>query len=397
MQDRRLYDRIESYLEGRMPEPERAAFEEEVQADPGLAEEVRVHRAAHMAVMEGALLGVKGRLQRIAKERAAKPTPKLSVNGLGKAAFGLLVLGVLMLAFLFAWPEQEVAIDPPVKSRSLEATETPPLGATPHTDPPATQPEALSERPSQPMPSMPTASRRTAPNPVTDMQEPQATAREGEGSESIPAPAERTLEPSSSPPPSLSSARVAGTSIDDPEANLTSQKLSPAAARVVIEGSVEVGPACLGKSDGILSVDEASVSGGTPPYRFSVDGGRSFYAQHEFSGLPSGQYEVVAQDAHGNASALGTHEVPAERCEEERIVINTQAPNGNYWELPLRSGEGCRLEVLNETGRVVFSADEPMRWHGVGSSGETLASGVYAYRILCGGRLDSKGTIVISR
>ena len=53
---------------------------------------------------------------------------------------------------------------------------------------------------------------------------------------------------------------------------------------------------CAGQASGAIIV---MASGGTPPYRYSMDGGATFGITNEFVNVAAGSYSVVLQDAHG--------------------------------------------------------------------------------------------------
>ena len=65
---------------------------------------------------------------------------------------------------------------------------------------------------------------------------------------------------------------------------------TPASNPLVIQ------PPCFGDKGTIQLGD---VSGGTPPYVFSIDGGETFSAQSIFTHLEAGTYNIVVQDANG--------------------------------------------------------------------------------------------------
>lgn len=53
---------------------------------------------------------------------------------------------------------------------------------------------------------------------------------------------------------------------------------------------------CVGCSDGTITV---TASGGSPPYRFSIDNGVVFQSNNIFTGLSTGTYPIIAQDDNG--------------------------------------------------------------------------------------------------
>jgi|GEM_PF-5816083 len=56
---------------------------------------------------------------------------------------------------------------------------------------------------------------------------------------------------------------------------------------------------CFGPNTGSIEIATTSITGGTAPYLYSIDGGESFTTQQDFLGLTAGDYDVLVQDAAG--------------------------------------------------------------------------------------------------
>lgn len=69
---------------------------------------------------------------------------------------------------------------------------------------------------------------------------------------------------------------------------------SPPVEKVNIDVS---GPSCYGENDGIIVFD--SVSGGTPSFVYSIDGGQNFNSLNQFYNLKSGTFDFVIEDTKG--------------------------------------------------------------------------------------------------
>jgi len=85
------------------------------------------------------------------------------------------------------------------------------------------------------------------------------------------------------------------------------------------------------------SIQFGQVSGGTPPYQYSVDGGASFSSQTIFSGLDPGIYDLTVRDANG----CDLFEV-AELTEGSDVVLNVEA------EVLVDLGDSYQLQVLTD-------------------------------------------------
>lgn len=100
------------------------------------------------------------------------------------------------------------------------------------------------------------------------------------------------------------------------------------------------------------SITIADVTGGSPPYLYSVDGGQSFSSSNIFSSLQPGEYEVIIQDAIG--------------CEHEELVtiqpaveltVNVQT------EVVIELGENYQIDALinvdtSEIDQIIWSPTE---------------------------------------
>lgn len=105
---------------------------------------------------------------------------------------------------------------------------------------------------------------------------------------------------------------------------------------------VELKPiSCFQSGDGSIRV--TAVSGGHPPYEFSLNGG-AFSAQQLFAGLDAGQYMLVIRDQNGCFSELT---FLLEEPQELRVQIRTNLP-GN--ENLIESGDSVRLEAVFTPG-----------------------------------------------
>jgi len=69
---------------------------------------------------------------------------------------------------------------------------------------------------------------------------------------------------------------------------------------LVITNVATTDPSCFGFSDGQIDV---TGNGGTAPYTYSIDNGATFQASSNFSGLPSGNYDVIVEDVTGCQTA----------------------------------------------------------------------------------------------
>ncbi|MEO1449490.1 MAG: hypothetical protein AAFV07_08155 [Bacteroidota bacterium] len=95
--DQQTLERIEAYVDGTLTGAERTAFEQRLESDPALAQEVALQRQINEALHEPAVADLEEKLtQIILEERPAKPLWRQYARPLAIAASVLLLLG-------FAW------------------------------------------------------------------------------------------------------------------------------------------------------------------------------------------------------------------------------------------------------------------------------------------------------
>jgi CSLREA domain-containing protein len=72
-------------------------------------------------------------------------------------------------------------------------------------------------------------------------------------------------------------------------------------AQIAVTGVTPVLPTCFGATNGSLTIN---AMGGTGALRYSLNGGQTFSANPQFTGLGAGLYQIVVQDANQCASTL---------------------------------------------------------------------------------------------
>lgn len=94
---------------------------------------------------------------------------------------------------------------------------------------------------------------------------------------------------------------------------------------ITIDAISYTGVSCFGLSDGEFTL---SVSGGTPGYTYSNDGGLSFQISPTFVGLSAGDFDLTIEDANGcTITGLATVTEPAELVIDD-IVVTDVTCNG---------------------------------------------------------------------
>ncbi len=86
------------------------------------------------------------------------------------------------------------------------------------------------------------------------------------------------------------------TVMDDVGCTITEDVVVGALPTIIVDLITVVDATCNGGSDGSIDID---VSGGSPAYQYSIDGGASFLPTDLFTGLTAGVYDIEVTDATG--------------------------------------------------------------------------------------------------
>ncbi len=155
------YDLIEQYLAGTLEASQRQAFEEQLEHDPDLRQELAVHRFLHQQGADPAKMALRQQLSELSKQQALR---RRKWRRLRQAFIGLAVLALMLVLFWWLLHRSSKTTPPPpippaqhIPDKALPA-ETPP-SQTP------TAPEKTS-KPNNPIASLDPAD--WAPNPLLD-------------------------------------------------------------------------------------------------------------------------------------------------------------------------------------------------------------------------------------
>jgi len=143
-----LYEKIEDYLQGRLPDADRRAFEVRMETDEELADEVALHREAMEASGDHEMIDFRAQLDAIAEEIESEQGPSDDGNASSwnwqKGLLGLLVIAVLTATVWLAVPDPPVeAVENEMPPPSMQEDRAPPTEKT-------TAPAFPGEEPSAP-------------------------------------------------------------------------------------------------------------------------------------------------------------------------------------------------------------------------------------------------------
>ena len=136
MDKEQLYNIIEEFLEGTLSGDELQAFEQRLQTEPDLAEEVELHRKIHGEIGDAQKRMLKSKLDTLREEFTQKEENETKVVPINRGinlkmfisvAAGILVLVFAIWFFFFKTPEKREIVneDTPIEKEQIDPNETP--------------------------------------------------------------------------------------------------------------------------------------------------------------------------------------------------------------------------------------------------------------------------------
>jgi len=166
--------------------------------------------------------------------------------------------------------------------------------------------------------------------------------------------------------------------------------------KVRISGDLIINASCNNKPSGCISVDMATISGGFPPYSFTIDG-KTFTGASTFPSLYPGKYEVYARDSNYCTCLLGYAYIDTEDCTYNAAF----APfRGEHWDIPAGTRARGILTIYSSSGSIVYTSvvnEFESQWNGTTISGQQLPMGLYQFSISYDDGTLFNGTVTIVR
>ncbi len=370
--EEQTYWQIHDFLKGSLSEEEKTSFQEELEQNPSLKEELEKHKAANKLILQN-------RIRQAAY--ASHETQKSLRKSNGYRKIALVSLFTLAIsAATYVWLDREKKTETPLVSAPVRVSEQRdnhqiPLSATlPNVPMPETEKRVQKSR-------LPQKRETIAAYNQADAQGHQTEA--GLSVSSVnPLPEAKVEEKiGEKPVPMLPKVTEVSSSKHHCEgANITAQ--------------ISVSNACAGQENG--SIVASKIQGGHGPYSYEIrsEKGNKVFSKDE---LPSGNYRVTITDHQHCSQVLDNILVKEVTCEEPEKVFNPFL--GEMFEFPAAS-HGGHLKVYEKNGHIfyekAFSANEKIEWNGISQHGE-METGHLVYEILYQDGTRKFGTVTITR
>jgi hypothetical protein len=384
-----INERIESFLNDDLSSEEMQEFKNQLEDDPLLVQEVELHRQLRVVITDGAWLNVKNELGsiRLRKIRQLKRIKRATGFGFG----GFLACIILILIFRNVPDKPKIIRESsPAEIRQEIKDHFPP------------EPKKVIRKSDPGI-----IDQAVPPDGKTKSKDPESIRQET----LIPVPeksAERKQEHGDSmnlvnKPDTMNGGFVTGSSGKVSSADKTTKQAETGISgktdcrKVTIQAKFLTQESCNNKPTGSFVIDRGSITGGRPPYAFSLNHER-FHDTTAFYLLYPGNYPVYVKDDNNCIELLGTARIGSVDCTYQAVFAPMK---GESWTIPVNHVSDGILQVYSKAGTIVFymkfTQDESPVWSGGTITGQALPMAIYQFQINYDDGSSFTGNVTIVR
>jgi hypothetical protein len=186
--------------------------------------------------------------------------------------------------------------------------------------------------------------------------------------------------------------------IDKPSVPVTGEKkaIDPC-LNIQIQASITAKPSCKEQSTGSVTIPINSIKGGVKPYTIQFNGSKPNAKKELYSYLSVGTYSIEIADSNG-CSQNFTKEVSESSCRKTNYVF---APDkGEVWKINGLDDTPFHISILNISGKTVYTSENiegTFEWSGFSQQGGYLDAGLYIYILETNSGEKENGQVTIVR
>jgi len=368
--DIELNERIESYLNGELSPGEYEIFRKELAEDPSLETKLEMHRRLREIIEDGTLIHIRNELKTIHISKTTGTGKIKRITGFGG---GILLISLILFIVIKKNPQA-----PAITAKTVPLASVTEVPESKNAESNVPQVEPASQENGIAKVTLNSADgEKENIKPMVSPDNPDQVERPDVKSDTWP---DDGLSPDKGP------VSRAGNVIANNLPSETSHENSGIQPAVNCNGvkfkaDITSLESCNNKPTGSFRITHGSVTGGIPPYLFSLS--RSgFRDSLVFRALFSGNYPVYVKDGNNCIGLAGVAQIGTYDCTYQAVF----APmNGEVWEIPVEPGREGTLRIFSKSGSQVYSlrlsgSDFP-EWNGESSSGQQLPMGIYQFEI----------------
>jgi hypothetical protein len=347
-----LTEKIDLFLIGKLSPEEMHAFQEMIDSDPALAEEVLYQKLANEAIVDSKLAELNIKIRSDLDKLDSGTTLNKWFIGCG------IILTIVGGALLFKNSKNEVA---PKLNDSIVNKDSVSINTTPLKKVFAIDSFNENKSTNTNIPWENKSNKYIIDTTTSDINKNDAIEVNNEKRNSVIPIEQKNTEP-------------AKTVFNNPCLTMTLSMLP------------DIYESCYNNATGEIVFIPNTIQGGSAPYMYSLDNGISFQTNTTFSNLKGGSYYLTIKDSK-NCTQSFTNElyVSTKHCNQNNSYSFSPI-NGEKWQHPLTNTTGGSIEIKNKLGQLVYSNHwasgvDHIEWDGNSQAGGALSIGEYLYII----------------
>lgn len=364
MTSRKYYtDLIEKYLDGELEARESADFEQELENDMELKEELEFYKMANSVIIQNKISSIEDTIREVRGEYLQKKKTQRIRRGLFGASGLLALAGILF--FTNKDPNTQKESVTPSQNKQIE--------------------DSISVKQKSP-----TLSPNYVESPDTNGQTSETVSKKKKASEDKKNLADNSKENKDTPPGfdndtiaiktnqgKKPDGKSTGTAPVEPTEKTSDKKVTNICDQTHIQAIPNLEATCLGQQKGKIQINQ--VEGGAAPYTFYLSTGEKSNSG-EFSNLKAGTYSILIQDQNMCSGELAALKVVEETC---KLDLYLDPSFTGKVEFPVYEKAGV-LSIFDKGGSSLFSDQirkgETYTWDGYTNEG-LLTPGYYLFII----------------
>jgi hypothetical protein len=366
-----INERIESYLNGNLPTHEMDYFLKMMKENPSFAQEVEKHKMLRELIVDGAYLHVKNELKNIhlRKIQGVRNIKRMTGYGLSGLVIGLILFFAIKNNSV---KQQNTKINNYVKIEKNKAVTD--LNENKNLIPRTEESVNITEQNQKENELLEVETKDILEGSINEIDD-NAIHVDPSVNEN-----KETHFLSDVPTilPVDSGTKITNNSITDESVN--SKKIN--CRKVKFSAMITVEESCNNSPTGSFTINRHSITGGQPPYAFSLNR-NNFIDTIRFASLYPGNYPVYIRDGNNCTGIAGIAQIGSVDCTYQAVFAPLK---GEVWTVPVnQSGEGI-LQIFSKSGMLVFSCKvyggETTEWNGETLSDQQLPMGIYHFEIM---------------
>ena len=156
-------------------------------------------------------------------------------------------------------------------------------------------------------------------------------------------------------------------------------------------------PTCANENTGSILIPSTQLHGGTNPYTISLDHSLNKPLQESYLYVSSGSHTVLITDKNGCSKEFHVS-IEEKNCRKNSYVFAPE--KGETWKISGTDTDDFTITIINISGTQVYKSSimqGEFEWQGIGQHGEYLIAGLYIYVIEYTSGQKENGQITIVR